>query len=564
MSVFKRSICLLIVIFTVLTAFSCKGSNSGGAVTEPVNFELGQSFTVVRPSERDLTEIEALQLVCRGIESAYGFEPAYTTDRDGDTGPKILIGETDHPESKAIAQGLGFYDWEYRIVSTDAVVICGGSAEATLNAARAFLLDIFGYEESSDGVVTEGKGVTLTVGVGKTYRHSYPVDSIKLGSRDLLEYRVVAQTPDATGLKTLLDGFSRLLGYAPEAVTPEEYKGGPAIFFGMTSPDGSHFDREIYGNKRFFIDQSGENIIIDFKSTTVAEAAAERFLSEYLPKNPGKTVNVSLKNRRQISEIFIKNGTNSLRLASSVEKRLAEGINYIENLYRDADGLPVRAYILTVERGAGTVATSMPRDSSVIGTVSNMKNQVNAAVNNGKNVIAGINADFFDMGNTNVMTGLCIKDGVELHGARSRPWFGITSDGRAVMGTSDEYESYKGKLVSAVGGSDILLKNDNQAEALTGSDFADTRHPRTAVGVMPDGTVVLMVVDGRQPLTSNGASLSDLAQMLSALGCSDAINLDGGGSSTFILRENGQVTVENSPSGVFLRAVANGLLVIVE
>ena len=86
---------------------------------------------------------------------------------------------------------------------------------------------------------------------------------------------------------------------------------------------------------------------------------------------------------------------------------------------------------------------------------------------------------------------------------------------------------------------------------------------RTAVGTKPDGSVVIMVVDGRQSTISNGASLADLADIFASMGCSDAINLDGGGSSTFILKNSkGEFVVENSPSAGALRAVANGLLVI--
>jgi exopolysaccharide biosynthesis protein len=72
-----------------------------------------------------------------------------------------------------------------------------------------------------------------------------------------------------------------------------------------------------------------------------------------------------------------------------------------------------------------------------------------------------------------------------------------------------------------------------------------------------------MVVDGRQPKISNGASLSDVAFILGGLGCSEGFNLDGGGSSTFVLQnEEGESEVKNSPSDGSLRPVADGLIVI--
>jgi exopolysaccharide biosynthesis protein len=249
---------------------------------------------------------------------------------------------------------------------------------------------------------------------------------------------------------------------------------------------------------------------------------------------------------------------------SSISNEVAPGIVYTEIVYDDKDGAPVRAYAISIKKGAATIQTTMPSDSAdKKGTVAKMSNQLSAAISNGKNVLAGVNADFFDMGGTNVMRGLCIKDGVFISGTGERPWFGITNDGNAVMGTSAEYANYKDKLFTAVGGSHIILKNGGTDNLSIGTEFSDTRHPRTAAGVTSDGTVVLIVVDGRQPEISNGASLADLAYIMSTLDCVNAINLDGGGSSTFILKnEKGELVTENSPSAGSLRAVANGLMVV--
>jgi hypothetical protein len=75
-------------------------------------------------------------------------------------------------------------------------------------------------------------------------------------------------------------------------------------------------------------------------------------------------------------------------------------------------------------------------------------------------------------------------------------------------------------------------------------------HPRTAVGFDSTGDWVLMVVvDGRQPGFSEGVSLYELAQILQSQGCSESINLDGGGSSIMLIEEPGkEVRTVNSPS----------------
>jgi hypothetical protein len=66
---------------------------------------------------------------------------------------------------------------------------------------------------------------------------------------------------------------------------------------------------------------------------------------------------------------------------------------------------------------------------------------------------------------------------------------------------------------------------------------SDTRHPRTAIGVNEAGEIMLLVVDGRHPGHSRGATYRELAEILLAHGARDAINLDGGGSSTLVLSD---------------------------
>jgi hypothetical protein len=87
---------------------------------------------------------------------------------------------------------------------------------------------------------------------------------------------------------------------------------------------------------------------------------------------------------------------------------------------------------------------------------------------------------------------------------------------------------------------DLLQHNEEKMRA----GFDTERHPRTAVGLRADGTWVFVVIDGRQPDLSIGMNLKDLSELLLSLGCMDALNLDGGGSSTLYY----QGKVVNSPS----------------
>lgn len=85
-------------------------------------------------------------------------------------------------------------------------------------------------------------------------------------------------------------------------------------------------------------------------------------------------------------------------------------------------------------------------------------------------------------------------------------------------------------------------------------------HPRTAVGISRDThEILLLVIDGRQSF-SRGYTMVELANLMIDLGADEALNLDGGGSSTMVARKpNGQRGVLNSPSDGVQRPVANAL-----
>lgn len=108
------------------------------------------------------------------------------------------------------------------------------------------------------------------------------------------------------------------------------------------------------------------------------------------------------------------------------------------------------------------------------------------------------------------------------------------------------------EAVTAIGGSPILIQDNKKMISEQGD-----RHPRTAIG-WNDKYFFMVVVDGRQPLFSIGMSLKELAELMEKLGCTQALNLDGGGSSTFWL---GGRTL-NSCSDGKERPIANALILV--
>jgi len=113
----------------------------------------------------------------------------------------------------------------------------------------------------------------------------------------------------------------------------------------------------------------------------------------------------------------------------------------------------------------------------------------------------------------------------------------------------------------------LLIDEGDLLATMDELPFSSQRHNRTAVGIRDDGTVLLVVADGRAK-EAEGLSLYELQQVMCWLGCSSALNLDGGGSTTFFMDLGDHHGVMNCPSdnGVFdhegERGVSNAILIV--
>ena len=85
--------------------------------------------------------------------------------------------------------------------------------------------------------------------------------------------------------------------------------------------------------------------------------------------------------------------------------------------------------------------------------------------------------------------------------------------------------------------------------------------PRSAVALTREGKILLIVVDGRRKGKAEGINIPELAHMIRILGGEDALNLDGGGSSTLWSGALPDKGIANTPSGSAERKVANSLCV---
>ena len=181
-----------------------------------------------------------------------------------------------------------------------------------------------------------------------------------------------------------------------------------------------------------------------------------------------------------------------------------------------------------------------------------------------------INGDFFnaESGNTTDARGLAVSKGkvgsVPATGEKTYPALTISEDKKLQIVRPTEVPE---GIWSAVSGGPVLLV-DGQKGTFPAKDET---HPRTAIGIDTDTNhLLILVVDGRQPGFSEGMYLNEVADLLLEFGVEQAMNLDGGGSTTLVFSEGKEgARVVNSPSdgstawtSGWERAVANHLGVV--
>lgn len=214
----------------------------------------------------------------------------------------------------------------------------------------------------------------------------------------------------------------------------------------------------------------------------------------------------------------------------------------------------------------------------------------------GKKVVAGVNGEFYtEQGPEGHMIkdGSSVINGVRISGVDGKNYplhgfFGIKDDGTPVIGTYDEdWADVKDELYQASGGQYWMVK-DGEVQDFRGQVIAspshpdydeqtyyrhNARHPRTAVGIRSDGSVFFVVVDGRGADGSTGFYIEELGRYMKELGAYQALNMDGGGSSTSVtINGSGGYDINNTPinkvDGVNTpgvpREVFSGLLVVVD
>lgn len=249
---------------------------------------------------------------------------------------------------------------------------------------------------------------------------------------------------------------------------------------------------------------------------------------------------------------------------SNTEQKIAPGITESEVITNDSSGNKQNIdYFCEVDL-SGTSTTKIISGygdyDATKWSMQRLGDQAKAAEEaTGLNVVAGINADFYNM-STGEPAGALVMEGKTYHAANGRPYFAILKDGTAAIRQGNVPLA---DVESAVGGDAIIVK-DGKVNVDSNNTYQTIVYSRCAIGIKEDGTVVTFTTHGRNYPISCGRTYKEIAEMMIGVGCKTVLNLDGGGSATYSSQYEGSsdFLVRNNPSDGVERDVSSTLLIV--
>ncbi|MBD3275101.1 MAG: phosphodiester glycosidase family protein [Candidatus Marinimicrobia bacterium] len=241
--------------------------------------------------------------------------------------------------------------------------------------------------------------------------------------------------------------------------------------------------------------------------------------------------------------------------------QLADGITWKSKHYTNLYNSNQSINILDIDLNTPDVITDIVYDK-------NKRVRTSKLVESHTGAIAAVNGSFFDMKNGGSVVFLqSDSELIDTTEADAPPFItagavGVDLDGDMLIIDQRDQWSQTDSLEDILVTGPMLLDGGQTVES-DEIDFNLTRHPRTAIGITRESILLAVTVDGRTAQAA-GMSIPELAEFMQRLGCVDAINLDGGGSTTMWIRGRGVVNYP-SDNGEFdhkgEREVANCIVV---
>lgn len=259
-------------------------------------------------------------------------------------------------------------------------------------------------------------------------------------------------------------------------------------------------------------------------------------------------------------------------VTSSEEWILGPGVTESDVAVIKNDGCPARLYIIEADLSAASVRMQVatPGDTCVAtgSSRSTLTGMHRCLTDKGRRPVAMINGDFWDVKTQDVRGPLHRRSQVVKNHFCYRPRFwqqalsfvGVMDNGEIAIADTLAYAGVAPRLTEATGGGIIVLRNGEVP--VVPQNKLD---PRSFIGSTSRGKVVFITADGRDEKGSVGLTYAEMGTIMRALGCYQAVNLDGGGSAQFLsARPDGTVAIRNHPTDGKERPVVNAWMITID
>jgi len=264
--------------------------------------------------------------------------------------------------------------------------------------------------------------------------------------------------------------------------------------------------------------------------------------------------------RAALSEQLLQNTTYVNHVYTDTTITLAPGVEETDIHFKSIYGHTIRMFILKADMSntANQLYPLTPYGAESY-AMQTIPEQVRFVDDQFK-VLFATNSDFYNMSTGEPRSVVYLKGkAVKAAMQAGRGFFGTDKSGKMILGTEADLANMQSSFYNVLGGYHLLVNN---GRAVSQTDA--TIEPRTAVGITKDQQLYIIVVDGRRYDYSYGIDFKNLSEIFVGLGVDKALNLDGGGSSTFLINNPiGNVfQVRNWSSDLSPRAVANGWSIV--
>lgn len=246
-------------------------------------------------------------------------------------------------------------------------------------------------------------------------------------------------------------------------------------------------------------------------------------------------------------------------------EEVGAGVNWCRQTFSSLFGAPEMLSVLQVDTGRPGVKVRFAEAAHFSDPAPRLRLERTSDIAARTRAVAAVNGDFFD---SFAHQGPLVIDGVVRSFApkghpQAKATFGLDDNDRPrFWAKSADGWLIPSGITQAISGGPMLVDDGIPAAFAEDDVFARTRHPRTGVCMSSNGMFYVVVADGRTREAA-GLSLPELAAVMRAFGCTAAMNLDGGGSSTMWVRGEAARGVVNHPSDrVGERSVGTAVVIL--